>query len=284
MKNNPRYACSPRLKRRSAESLKHSYIWLILLFSLFPLYMVFNISLKTNHQFFNQPWLPTWPFHWENWAVAWNWIAPSIWNTVFLCISTTMLTLVLAVLAAFFFARFHMPGSHVLWASFLTLMLMPSIANLIPLFTLLKELHLLNTFTALILCGASAGQVFTVYVLRNFIEDIPGELFEAAEIDGAGYLDHIIHIVLPMSGSIISTLAILRFLVEWNSFVLPLVVLRDAYKLPLAVRLYQLEGAYVKEWGPMMASYALASVPLVLIFLFTMRLFVKGLSAGAVKG
>ena len=123
-----------------------------------------------------------------------------------------------------------------------------------------------------------------MYVLRNFIEDIQKELFEAAQMDGASHLQQVFHIVLPMSGSILSTLAILRFIAEWNSFVLPLIVFRDEVKLPIAVALYRLEGAYVKDWGPMMAAYAIASIPLVIIFLFTMRLFVKGLSAGAVKG
>ncbi len=267
-----------------AETAKHTFIWLVLACSLFPLYMIFNISLKSNKQFFNQPWLPTLPCHWENWAEGWSLIGPTILNTVFLCVSSTLLTLLLALLAAYFFARFKMPGSSVFWALILTLMLMPGIANLIPLFSLLKHLNLLNTFSALIICGTAGGQVFCVYVLRNFIEDMPNELFEAAQMDGANHLQQVFHIVVPMSGSILSTLAILQFIAEWNSFVLPLIVFRDEVKLPIAVALYRIEGAYVKDWGPMMAAYAIASIPLVIIFLFTMRLFVKGLSAGAVKG
>ncbi len=271
-------------KERFNEIAKHSWVWLTLLFSFFPLYMVLNISLKSNKQFFNQPWLPTWPLHWENWSVGWMEMSPSIWNTLFICISATLLTLFLALLAAFFFGRYKMPGSNILWAIFIILMLMPGITNLIPLFSLLKGMNLLNTYIAIIICGASAGQVFTVYVLKNFIRDIPSDMFDAAEVDGAGNFSQIFNIVLPMSGSILSTLAILRFVAEWNSFVLPLVVLRDESKFPLAVKLYQLEGAYVKDWGPLMASYAIASIPMIIIFIFTMRLFVKGLTSGAVKG
>ncbi len=257
---------------------------MVLTSSFFPLYMIVNISFKSNKQFFNQPWLPTLPLHFENWVEGWQAIGGSIGNAFFICIYGTLLTLVLALGASYFFGRFKMPGSTVIWSLFITLMLMPSIANLIPLFSLLQKMSLLNTLTALILCGAASGQVVTIYVLRNFISEIPKDLFEAAELDGAGHLSQIVNIVIPMSGSILSTLAILRFIAEWNSFVLPLVVLRDEWKLPVAVKLYQLEGAYIKDWGPMMASYAISAIPLIIVFLFSMKFFVKGLSSGALKG
>ncbi len=273
-----------RKKYLRQELPKHLFIWLIMFFSFFPLYMILNISFKSNRQFFNQPWLPTFPLHFENWAAGWEAIGGSIGNSFFICIYGTLLTIILALGASYFFARYKLPGSNLLWSLFIVLMLMPSIANLIPLFSLLKKAHLLNTLSSLIMCGAATGQVITIYVLRNFISEIPNDLFEAAELDGAGHISQIRNIVIPMSGSILSTLAILRFIAEWNSFVLPLVVLRDEWKLPIAVKLYQLEGAYVKDWGPMMASYAISSIPLVIIFLFSMKLFVKGLSSGALKG
>jgi len=90
--------------------------------------------------------------------------------------------------------------------------------------------------------------------------------------------------VLPMSGSVISTLAILQFISVWNDFLLPFIIIRDDALLTLAAGLIKLDGEYVKQWGEMMAGYSIASLPLVLIFLFTMRLFVRGIAAGAVKG
>lgn len=271
-------------KRTGNDFSYHLLIWLVLICSFFPMYMMFNISLKSNKQFFNQPWLPTFPFQWSNLDIAWEMVGQTIGVTIYICASATLITLVLATLAAYFFGRFRMPGTNFLWSAFLVLMLMPSVANLIPLFSLLRNLNLLNTLLALIIVSASGGQVFTVYVLRHFVEDIPNDLFEAAEMDGASHIHQIIHIVIPMSGSILSTLAILRFISVWNSFILPLVIIRDAEKLPLAVQLYQLEGAYVKEWGPLMGAYSIAAIPIIIIFLFSMRLFVKGLSAGAIKG
>jgi len=163
-------------------------------------------------------------------------------------------------------------------------MLMPSVANIVPLFSVLKGLHLLNTLWALILIGTAFGLVFAIYVLRNFIEEIPKDLFEAAEIDGATHLRQITHVVIPMSGSILGTLAILTFLNTWNDFLMPLIVLRDPKLFTIGVGLIYLAREYVDDWGQTKAAFFVASLPLIVIFLFSMKFFIRGLSAGAVKG
>lgn len=273
-----------KTKNTLNEILKHLFILIILSFSLFPFYVMLTISGKTNAQFAGNPWSFMWPFHFENYAYAWDLVKNYIFNTVFICVTSIVITFFLTLNAAFFFARFRMPGHRVLWYLFLILMLMPGIANLIPLFMLLKNLSLLNTFTALIIVHVSSAQVIQIYILRNFIEDIPQDLFDAAEVDGASLFQQVYNIVLPMSGSILSTLGILQFIGIWNDYILPLVVLRDNSMLPIAVGLVRMDSEYVKNWGQLMAGYTIASIPMVLIFIFTMRLFVKGLSAGAVKG
>jgi ABC-type glycerol-3-phosphate transport system permease component len=154
----------------------------------------------------------------------------------------------------------------------------------VPLFALLKTMGLLNTLWALIILGIAGMQVFCIYVLRNFIEDIPRDLFEAAEMDGASHFQQLMNVVIPMSGPIIGTLAILTFLSTWNDFLMPLIILRDPELFTIGVGLIYLDGEYVKEWGKIMASFFVASLPLIIIFLFTMKLFVRGLSSGALKG
>lgn len=265
---------------------KHAFIALVLGIELLPLYMMWQISLKDNAGFIQNPWLPSNPLEWKwaNYAFAAKLILPYVANTVFVAVSGTIASLVLALGGAYFFARYRMPFSSVLWSAFMVLMLLPGIANIVPLFSLLKELTLLNTLYALIVVGVAGGQVFNIFVLRGFIEDLPRDLFEAAEMDGAGHLQQIMNIVVPMSGSIIGTLAILAFLGKWNEFLLPLIVLRDKELFTLGVGLIYLDGEYVKQWGQIMAAYFLAAIPLIVLFLFTMRLFVKGLSQGAIKG
>ncbi len=265
---------------------KHVFILFFILIELFPLYMMFQVSFKDNATFIRQPWLPTNPltWHWENWGFAFHLILPYIANTVFVAVTGTVASLFLAILGAYFFARHRLPCSGILWAAFLALMLMPGVVNITPLFMLLKSLKLLNTLWALVLVGVASGQVFSIFVLRNFIEDLPRDLFEAAEMDGASHLQQVFNVVIPMSGPIIGTLAILSFLSMWNDFLLPLIVLRDQDLFTLGVGLIYLDGEYVKQWGQIMAAYFVASIPLIIVFLFTMRLFVRGLSAGAIKG
>lgn len=272
--------------RRRKDWPKHLFIWCFLCIELLPLYMMAQVSFKNNAEFIQNPWLPANPlnWHWENWAFAAKLILPYVANTVFVAVTGTVAMLAVAVLGAYFFARYKMPGSGLLWSAFMVLMLLPGIANIVPLFSLLKEMSLLNTLYAIIIVSVAGGQAFNLFVLRSFIEDIPKDLFEAAEMDGASHFQRVIHVVLPMSSSILGTLAILAFLGMWNDFLLPLIILRDKELFTLGVGLIYLDGEYVKQWGQIMASYFFAAIPLIVLFLFTMRLFVRGLSQGAIKG
>ena len=270
--------------KRSHEISKHVLVCFVLLFAIFPLYVMLAISFKDNTQFVQNPFGVTFPLHWENWAYGWDLVQSYIANSILVSVVSVLLTLTTALLAAFVFARYTFFGKSFLWYALLGLLFMPGIMNLVPLFVLMRDLNLLNSLTGLIILYAVGGQVFCVFVLRNFIEEIPQDLFEAAQVDGASPLQQIWNIVIPMSGSILGTLAILQFLGAWNNFIQPLVFITDEYKQLIPVGLMRLDGEYVKEWGKMMAGFTISAIPLVIIFLFTMRLFVKGLTAGAVKG
>jgi len=273
-----------KVRSKFAETCKHLFLWSIYACTFLPLYLMLTISLKDNQQFARNPWLPEAPFHWGNYIVGWHHIGDKIFNTTFIAFTTTGLAIAIAVMGAFFFARYKMPGSKILFFIFMLLMMYPGVANMVPSFKLMTSLGLYNSHWALILGGIATAQAFTIYVLRNFIEDIPQDLFDAVEIDGGSILHQIWHVVIPMSMPIIGTLAILRIIAVWNNFVGPLLYLRDSKLQVIAVALLHLEGEYTKNWGELMAGYTIASIPLIIMFLFCMRLFVRGLSAGAVKG
>lgn len=272
--------------RQGRDWPKHILIVIILAVELLPFYMMLQISVKDNAGFLASPWFPSNPLGWlwQNYVEALQLVLPFVANTVVVAVTATVGSLILALMGAYFFARYKMPFSGVLWAAFLLLMLLPGVANIVPLFALLKNLNLLNTLYALIILGIAGGQVFCIYVLRNFIEEIPKDLFEAAEMDGASHLAQLRNVVIPMSGPILGTLAILQFLGAWNDFLMPLIILRDPELFTIGVGLIYLDGEYVKQWGKIMAAFFIASLPLIVIFLFTMKLFVRGLGSGALKG
>lgn len=281
---DPRYQLRRKLGEGILRSLKHLVVWLVLAFAFLPLYLMAIVSLKSNTQFYEAPAVVSQPYHWENWDAAWKIVAPTVANSLFISTSSTVLTLVFAVGAAYFFARLRMPMSGFLWNAVLVLMMMPAIANLIPLFRLLGDMNLLNTLTALIVVAASGGQVFAIFVLRNFVGDIPQDLFEAAEIDGASHFQQVRIIVLPLAAPIIGTVAVMQFIASWNEFILPLIIIRDHARMPVMVEFLRMAGEYIKQWGPLMAGYTIASIPIIILFIFSMKLFIRGLTEGAIKG
>ena len=274
------------IQKPKTEWPKHLAILVIMALELFPLYMTIQVSFKSNAEFIANPWLPTLPTSWDwgNWLQAGALIIPSAANSLFVAVLTTVGQVSLAFAGAYFFARRPMPLRNLLWTAFLILMMLPTVINIVPLFMLLKGFHLLDTLWALILVGIASGQAFNLFILRNFLEEIPKDLYDAADIDGASHWRQMWHIALPMSLPIVGTLCILTFLGTWNDFLLPLVVLRDPELFTVGVQLIYLDGEYVRRWGQLMAAFLLSALPLFILFLFTMRWFVRGLSAGAVKG
>ncbi len=270
-----------------SEAPKYAIILFVLFFAFYPLFVMLCISFKDNEQFLANPWFfdAIGDWHWENWAKAWDTVSMYIANSVVTSVTAVTLSMIMVVLTAYVLARYRFVGRNFVYYGIIASMFLPgTAATLVTLFWLIRSMGLVNSLWALVVVGAAGGQVAGIFILKQFIEDIPKELFESAQLDGAGHLRQITTIVLPMSGSIMATVAIMNFLGAWNNLILPLVVLRDDEKLTIPVGLLRLEGEYVKQWGEMMAGYSIASIPLVLLFLFTMRWFVKGLAAGAIKG
>lgn len=284
LQQQPLYKSASAISDWGLRFSKHAFIWFVLAFAFLPLYLMLIVSLKDNNQFYLSPTALTRPMHWDNWSTAWAMVSPTVANSIFLSTTATFFIVIFGLAGAYFFARLKVPLSSFLWNALLLLMMMPMIANLVPLFILLRDMSLLNTLTALILVGASGGQAFAIFVFRNFISDIPQDLFEAAEIDGANHFQQLKLVVIPLSGPIMGTIAVMQFLGQWNEFVMPLIVMREQARLPVTVQLIRMAGEYIKLWGPLMAGYAIASIPVIILFTFSMKLFVKGLTEGAVKG
>ncbi|MGC5028750.1 carbohydrate ABC transporter permease [Micromonospora sp. DT229] len=204
-------------------------------------------------------------------------------NSAVVSLGTTLGVVALGVSAAFVLARYTFRGREVLYTFFTLGLLFPAGAAILPLYLMLRDLNLINSYYAVILPQVAFSLPLTIVILRPFLTAIPRELEDAAAIDGTGRLGFLWRIMLPLSRPALVTVGILAFVTSWNAFLLPLLVLGDAslHTLPLGVQ--QFSSQYSSDTAGILAFTSLAMLPALLFFTFAEKQIVGGLQ-GAVKG
>ena len=268
---------------RTGDWWRHLGLLGFLFFMFLPFIITIIISFKDIPQFDHYPFTVTFPLHPDNYIDAWRIVSRYILNSMITSSTSVVGMVILAAISAWAFARYPFPGRDFFFFGVLALLMVPGELTLIPAFLLVKDLGLLNTRWVLIAPYIAGGQVFAIFILRQFFEALPGEMFEAARIDGASELQVFRHIGIPLSQSILGVVAIMHVLSTWNDVIWPLVTLRSNELMTLTIGLYAFRTAWYTIWGPLMAGYVIASIPLIILFAFTSRLFVEGLSSGAIK-
>jgi len=267
-----------------------TYIFLIVLgiIVLFPLVFSFSQSLMTNQQVnrWPPPILPLTPTL-ENYTAVFTQpdLKLMIWlgNSIYAASACTIAVLVICAPAAYAFARLRFPGRNALFALLLITVMIPSQVTLIPNFLLMKDLKFLDTYNALIWPGAA--NVFGVFLLRQFFQQIPQELEEAAILDGATYWGRFRHVVLPLSTNALTALAILVFLGHYNDLLWPFITMNSLDKRTLPVGLQILNSAYAGSYRPMvLAGAVFATVPIVIFYIIFQRRIIKGVTMTGMGG
>jgi len=260
-------------------------VLLILLFITFiPILYLIVLALKDNGQIYGRFWSLPNPYRWVNFTLGSLAIWRSILNSILTSGTSTAATVVLASLSGYVFARHRFPGKEFLYTGILALLMIPPILTLIPAYVLILNMGLENTYWALILPWTSGGQVFALLLCRSFFATLPEEFFDAARIDGASELQSFVRIAVPLSAPILVTVAVVRLVTTYNQFMWPLVVISSPKRQVVAVALTQFTSEIgVTDLGPQMAGYILAAVPLIVLFSFGMRHYVRGLTAGGLK-
>ncbi len=261
----------------------HAILFVAVLLTYIPFWILLVTSLKSVEQFYHSLVLPELPLQWGNYITAWGVVSRYILNSTIVTLTVVIGVLVVSSMSSFAFARYSFPGRTVLFYLIVGLLMVPGILTLVPAFVWIRDLGLLNTRWALILPGIAGEQVFAIFVLRAFMAGLPEELFEAARVDGAGMLRSYWNIALPLSKPILSVVVITATLATWNDYIWPLIVISDTTLLTIPIGLAYFQGQYQTEFGPMMAGYVIGSIPLLVLFFFTMRQFVQGLTGGAFK-
>jgi len=270
-------------KTNGWQLLLHAILVVIVLMTIYPLVSMIFKSFKSFDQSQHSPWGLSFPLHFENYAVAWDAVRPFIWNTVIIAVVATLGIVVISAATGFVLARFDFPGKEMIFYIIISLMMIPGILSLIPLFILIRDLELINTKAGLIGPYIAGGIPFGVFLMRNFMGGISKEMFEAASMDGASLMRLFTHIAVPLSRPIISTLVILNILNFWNDFVLPSIVTLDDAQKTVAIGLLAFNNAFNLQQGPQFAGYILSSLPLIGLFVIASKQFIAGMTSGAMK-
>ena len=257
---------------------------ILLVLTFVPIAYLLILALKDNGQIYGRYWSLPRPYRWENFWLGWQVIWQPMISSIVTSGTAMVGTLLFASLSGYVFARHRFPGKEFLYTAILALLMIPPILTLIPAYVLILTMGLENTYWALILPWTSGGQVFALLLCRSFFATLPEEFFDAARIDGATELQSFWRIAVPLSIPILVTVAVVRLVATYNQFMWPLVVISSPSRQVVAVALTQFTSEIgVTDIGPRMAAYILAAIPLILIFSFGMRHYVRGLTAGGLK-
>ncbi|MDY2879948.1 MAG: carbohydrate ABC transporter permease [Candidatus Borkfalkiaceae bacterium] len=272
-------------KGLAGQIADHILLVLLLVVMVYPLLMAVWCSFKSNAEFEVSKWYPTLPINLENLFYATKNLYGYIFNTVFVGAVGTFGMLVVSSLAAYAFARMRFFLKDFLFSMVIGLMMVPAIMTLVPSFMLYKKLVGTNTYTILILPIITGGSVFGVFLLRSFFGGLSESIFEAARIDGAGDLTCYFRICLPLSVPILATLAIMQLSGTWNDYIWPMIAVPTATeKLTIAAAIKkEFLSANTGSYPTLFAGYLISSVPLILLYVFSNKFYVEGLTNAAVK-
>ena len=280
-----------RERKRRREAVQRAATILVLslgaiLFVLPFLWMV-STSLKvpSEVQKFPPVWIPR-PPQWSNYGVAltkmefWN----QLKNTIVIVYANLVGQLFSASLVAYGFARLRFPFRDKLFSLMLSTMMLPSVATLIPIYILYKNLGWIDTFLPLTLPAFFGGGAFNIFLLHQFFKTLPREMEEAARLDGASSWDVYRLIVMPLSKPALATVAIFSFMAHWNDFVGPLIYLRSPKNYTLALGLQTFQGLYSTDYQYLMAASIVVVAPVILLYFAAQRYFIQGIVLTGSKG
>ncbi len=264
-----------------------AFIGIICTFSLFPVLWCLSTSLKTESEIYRLPpsWIPEIVTlkHYKE-ILGRSDMMHYFVNTVILSTGTTLITMVVSVLAAYGFSRYKFTGSRCLIWTILFARVLPRVSVIIPYYIILKEMKLLNTYQGLMLVYLTICLPVAVWMLKGYFDNLPVEVEEAAVVDGCSPFGVLVKIVIPMCKPILATVAMNAFILSWNEFLFALTMTDGKAMRPIAVGLAFFIDEMGVHWGELMAASMLMSVPAVIFFSLAQNQMVRGLSAGAVKG
>jgi multiple sugar transport system permease protein len=269
------------------RTLIYAIIAIFLFITLFPLVWVFSTSFKPNEEAIDFPprFLPqNATFNNYVFVLTDPDLVRSLINSFVVSLGSTALSVVVSALGGYAFARFEFRGKNLIMSIILGLFMIPVVINIVPLYTMLSNVGMLNSPISLILTFQILIIPLNILLLKNYFETIPRELEEAALIDGCSRLGVLKRVIVPLSMPGFAIAAVLSFRFSWNEFVLPIVLTNKPDSLVFQVALYQFISINRIEWGYLTAGITIAIIPVLVLMLSFQKQMIKGLTMGAIRG
>jgi ABC-type glycerol-3-phosphate transport system permease component len=273
-----------RVKSRLVRASGYLVLIVLSVGSMLPLLWMIVTSLRPNNTVFDGP-IPkqvtvaAYQYAWSRMHILTYFL-----NSVYITAATVALVLAISLLAGYGFGRLRFRGREVLFVALMSALFLPAAAILIPVFLELKEFNLIGSQLGVILIYVATGVPFSTLLMRAFFASLPGELADAARIDGAGELRTFWHVMLPLAGPGVATISIFQVLFTWNELMFANALIQKEGLLPLQPKLYSLVGEYTTNWPALTAALTIAIVPILIVYMILQRWYVAGLTAAAVKG
>jgi multiple sugar transport system permease protein len=266
-------------RRRRRPSPLHLVLAPLAAVMLAPLVWMVLLSISTESEARRfPPGLPA-GVHWRNYPRAWSEgpFAHWLFNSALVSVGCVVGNLVLCSLAGYAFARIRFFGSRVLFIAVLATLMVPFQIVMLPTLIVMRYLHLVDTLGALI--APNLATAFGVFLMRQFFTTVPKELEEAARIDGAGRLRILLRVLLPLMGPALATLSVLTFLNVWNDFLWPLIAVQSPGNMTVQLGLQNFQGSHLTNWPVLMAGTVTSQLPVLALFLFSQRFFVRSIAS-----
>ena len=267
------------------KAIIYFFLFALAFINLYPIFVLFLSSFKTTPEIFMKPFaLPkVWKF--SNYVEAWNKanFASYFKNSIIITAFSLAAIVLVSSMAAYVIARFEFRGKRALFLYLIAGLALPARLAIIPIFLTVRDLHLQNTYTSLILVYTAGGIAFSMFLLINFFKSLPRELEDSAKIDGAGPFRIYWSIDLPLLKPAVATVVIFNFVDIWNDFFFPLILInKDSLKtIPLGIQAFY--GEYGVQWNLLFAGLNISVLPVLIIFILMSKQFIAGLTEGAVK-
>ncbi len=268
--------------------LKNYTVIFVLLFtttiSLIPFFWMISTSLKDSGAIMSIPieWIPK-EVSFDSYIKIFTKIPflKSLGNSIFITVFSTVITIVSSSMAAFVFAKFDFKFKKLLFTLYLASMMIPIQVTGIPIFIILTKLGLTNTYLGVIM--PSVFNVFAIFLLKQYMTNIPNAFIEAAILDGANFVQVYLKVIMPMSTIPLTTLFVINFMNYWNDYFWPLIVMTNPDKMTLPVILSKMNSQYATEYNTLMAGALISLIPILLVYAFSQKYFIKGLQEGGIK-